>query len=766
MALFDKYEIVILDSSFFFRSFSEELREGLEHHKVYVSEYFNTELDQYLSLLTPDRKIVFNHNIDVIKNVVKPTRLNFYTIPSARYKHNDTWGLIEVLTQFSDQCVVLTGNKLLQNRVILNQVKIDIYDLLKFEFLSFTDYAKYKPDIAFHTEEKDKLIDIDESYIGNTRFYLQNETCIEVSDCINSGLEANLYQIKGQNSKIAKIFKRRKLSEQKFQNIQNLLGKNNELEVTWAMFPEQILYYDQECRIPAGFVESFAKTTFSLDTHPLYLGNIDLPKQYLNEKVSYSINLCIKIARQIKFLNTYGFIISDFTLGNFSFSEDHNAIQMWDTDSFGYQNYFSGYCDGNRLSREYDISKKEEALAFCEESLYVFAFEILSLGDTPISEYKGTYKFDNSDYKFIYRKKLIPSNLQNLFSKVFNRHMIPSVDALLYELSEALEDDFSSRTYGELLSDVLSKANMRKEKVEVKQASSIDSYNSSTRSTSTAAPRQTTSSQPPKQETKKLKSLNKLSSVILILILLIIAGIIGYNIYLQFWTLGDYLGYSIDDPEFEEALSEMDQKGIDYTLIGIPSSLENYGTIIDQTPGPESTKTEITIIYDTVSFYYNEGPAFIGMNREGAIDIIQDAGWTSEEGTDCPAGHIKAGTVCNATINPTDQSVQLEYTPYPWVDDTYLDSSYQIYMNTDDIEIKKGESTTLRISVNNNGNPNLNIYYFSYPEVSVDLEDWDGKDGVIKLTGDTAGKGYLKLILEDELGNTLAYQFIYMTVTE
>ena len=276
MALFDKYEIVILDSSFFFRSFSKELREGLEHHKVYVSEYFNTELDQYLSLLTPDRKIGFNHNIDVIKNVVKPTRLNFYTIPSARYKHNDTWGLIEVLTQFSDQCVVLTGNKLLQNRVILNQVKIDIYDLLKFEFLSFTDYAKYKPDIAFHTEEKDKLIDIDESYIGNTRFYLQNETCIEVSDCINSGLEANLYQIKGQNSKIAKIFKRRKLSEQKFQNIQNLLGKNNELEVTWAMFPEQILYYGQECRIPAGFVESFAKTTFSLDTHPLYLGNIDL----------------------------------------------------------------------------------------------------------------------------------------------------------------------------------------------------------------------------------------------------------------------------------------------------------------------------------------------------------------------------------------------------------------------------------------------------------------------------------------------------------
>ena len=147
-------------------------------------------------------------------------------------------------------------------------------------------------------------------------------------------------------------------------------------------------------------------------------------------------------------------------MGNFALRQGNSdCIQMWDTDSFGYETFFSGYCAGSKTSREYDITKKDGAIDFCSEALYLFAFSVLSLGDAPISEFSGKFKFDNPNYGALYRKDLFPDNLWRLFEEVFRGEKEPSVEVLLQQLHIALQKcrtyPTSDKTYKELLSEVI-----------------------------------------------------------------------------------------------------------------------------------------------------------------------------------------------------------------------------------------------------------------------------------------------------------------------
>ena len=759
MYLFDFYEIVILDSTFFYGAFPVELEEGLKKHKVYVSECFNTELEQNLELLTLTRQNIYKTNIDLIKDAVKPATLNFKSIDSAKYYHNDIWGLIQVMTSVSEKCIVLTGNKILEQKIILNNKKIDIYDLSDFRFIFVSNFDELRKKIELDTAGENEKIDIPENFGNIQRFYCENGNEVKIGERINSGLEANIYWVHGEEGKIAKVFKKNKLSVRKLNNIKNILGKNMQLQVDWAMFPETLIYYDAKCRCPAGFIESYIKTTKSLDSDPLYLGDINLSKSHLTKTVSESVQLCINIVRQAKFLNEYGFIVSDFTLGNFSFKNNTKNIQMWDADSFGYGQYFSGYCDGNKLSKDYDITTKKGAIDFCEESLYIFVFEILTLGDTPISEYKGNYKLDNPNYAFLYRERLIPLNLKTLFSDVFNQRKQPSIDILLYELQKVLESTFSQRTYEELLSDVLKEAKIT-ENTQYYQVKEPKKEKDS-------VPNQNVGSSVPLQNMpKSKKSYGGAVITILAILILILVAYFCFT-FTEPNSLKNYLFSYIDDSEFQEELAFLDQKSIDYELYPIPGEMERYGEIIDQMPiGREYDQIE-----DTVEFYYIDCPIFSGLELEEAADDIEEAGWTVETHRGCADyyGIWKGETVCNYKADGLNETVQLEVVPEPFFDDTYLDPSVEIQVEGQDKVIKAGQKMIIDFSTT--GPPsvleNAEFKFSMYPDVDAYLEEWDGSVAILWLDPQTPCQGYLQVALvESGTDHVLSYLNVYLTVTQ
>ena len=182
-------------------------------------------------------------------------------------------------------------------------------------------------------------------------------------------------------------------------------------------------------------------TKYNLGELELYLGELDLPDEILETRVSDTLELAIKITRQVCALNGAGFLISDFNICNFAVPVNESAaIQMWDTDSYGYGGYFGDYWDGSTMSRVYDVTRKREAIQFCNEALFQFIFTLISLGDRPFSQFDSEYKYDDSQYNGLFRRRLFPDNLWKIFDQVFSGKADPSAHQLLYELCTAQED--------------------------------------------------------------------------------------------------------------------------------------------------------------------------------------------------------------------------------------------------------------------------------------------------------------------------------------
>lgn len=456
------YKIALLDSAFFSSEFTPEVKNGLSSIKVYVANSFNAEIEQYKEVLSDERRSAYEKNVAFLETL-NPKKLNMdSTGDKKREINNDTWGMISLLVSLKAKFVVVTSNKILIQRIILNSLDADIYDLNENRFIHSAEFesvrSRYEISNAVLAPLPAFSFKISESSI----LFCTNGNRVTLGDEFNSGLEANLYRIKGRNDLIAKVFKKGKLSREKLANILDLVGMNEKMGISWAIFPRDILYYDEACTIPAGFIEKYVKTDENLDRNPLFLGDINLPERYLNMRQSTAIELAIKIVRQVCYLNSYGFFISDFNIGNFATVANNNkTIQMWDTDSFGFNNYFSGYCAGNQTSCEYDTTKKLGAIDYCIDALYLFVFSLLSLGDPPISEYSGKFKYDNPNYPFLFRKCLFPDNLWELFTEIFRGGKVPSAETLLEHLSVAYNDlsenPSKNKTYGELLAVQLTK---------------------------------------------------------------------------------------------------------------------------------------------------------------------------------------------------------------------------------------------------------------------------------------------------------------------
>ena len=462
--IFQDYKIALLDSSFFMAPFPKAVQDGLREIKVYVSDTFNTEIEQYSVLLSQARSTFFNSNIFYLKQNM---HLNTVDLASFGEKsedlHNDVWGLITLFQRINPNAkiILVTANKILIQKIVLHDIKIDIFDLNTTRFLTYAEFDRVKQFFEFDKAEWIDNTTDDTHVTKGSRLYKKDGSFVILGDVINSGLESHLHKIENMPNLVAKIFKKEKLSPEKYSNLIKLAGINRYLEISWALFPSDMLYFDPENTKPAGFTEGFAYTGHDLSDNPLFAGQLEtLPFECINTRLSATVELCIKVVRQVCYLSNFGFFVSDYNTGNFAtVVQDNRFIQMWDTDSFGFDTFFSGYCSGDKTTKDYDTSTKIGALDFCSEALYLFVFSLLSLGDSPMSEYSGKFKYDNPSYPFLYRIRLFPPNIWQLFCDVFRGQKLPSSEALLRQLSVALNNLYvypqSNKTYGELLADII-----------------------------------------------------------------------------------------------------------------------------------------------------------------------------------------------------------------------------------------------------------------------------------------------------------------------
>lgn len=460
---FNNYKAIVLDSTFYVREFPYYVRDGLMGMSVYVSATFNSEIRQNQTILSPAKNKIYNENINFINSNIKIKTLNLSSFGEAGQNvNNDTWGLINILAQNKANFLIITADSILIQRIIMKNLQADIYDLNSEALFAYNKFSEYRQMFELNNDTRSVFDSAEDIHISeNSVLFLNSGGTIQLGEEINSGLEGRLFRVADNPGFVAKVFKKDKLPLNKFINISKLQGINSKMDISWALFPVETLFYDEAHRFPAGFIESYINTKGNLDDDPLYLGDIDLSDSHMNKRLSSSINICLKVARQVKHLNTYGFLVSDYNMGNFSADNPSSPfIQMWDTDSFGRENFFSGYCSGCKTSREYDISKKEGAIDFCNEALYQFVFSVISLGDTPISEFSGKFKYDNPNYGALYRKRLFPADLWSLFEDVFRGNKLPSTEILILNLQKTLnlfnENPHLDRTYKELLKDMLS----------------------------------------------------------------------------------------------------------------------------------------------------------------------------------------------------------------------------------------------------------------------------------------------------------------------
>lgn len=456
--IFQSYKGVLIDASFFQSKFTSAVQYSLKETAVYVAGTFKDDVAQYKAILPPDKNVVYDANIAFLYQNIKLEELapNVSDRQSNEH-HNDTWGVLTSLARTGKKFVLLTSDRLLIQRVVLQGIDIDIYDLSSNEFIYQHQFPSYSSNFQLYRDDG-VVADIgcSESITEKTVLYRTDGSTVVLGSLIKSGLEANIFRVSGNTDLIVKAFKKGRLDDNKYKNIRAIQGINKLLGVEWALFPVDFVYRDSQCTILVGITEKYGRTLGNLDKNPLYLGNLDISNTYLNTRISESLELCLKIVRQVRYLNNYGFMISDFNMGNFAEPENGpDRIQMWDTDSFGYNQYFSGYCSGNETSREYDTTKKLDAIGFCNESLYVFAFSVLTLGDAPISEYDQSFKYDKPEYLGGFRRNFVPENLWTLFESVFRGEKEPSVEILQQQMQIALQNCVANpdrnKTYLELL---------------------------------------------------------------------------------------------------------------------------------------------------------------------------------------------------------------------------------------------------------------------------------------------------------------------------
>ena len=445
---FHDYEFVILDASYFLlRERGAELAERLSESRVYVPVTFEAERRAYRELLPDKRRASYDAFTRALSGYKTPDR------------PQSAWEMARSVSARGKSLCVVTGNRLFIERMILEDeapLKADIFDLSRMEWILCEEFSQLRTKLEFQKEELSEVPPPKETIGYGTTLYKSDGEEIrlcKLGEGRMSGAESELYGVEdfsGENIGIAKIFRTGNLTPGKCRHLHQMTEAARRIEAPWAFFPTDTLYRDETRRIFAGILEDYAGESHTLYERRVYQGDLSSNEE-LSMRLSDNLRLCFNLVRQICFLNHYGFFVSDFNLKNFALSEEEpnplskgesNRVLMFDTDSFGFQNYFSGFhAAGSSTANVYDTTTKRGALGFCDDALYVSVFTLLSLGSPPIyvKEQARLFRFDEKP-EDDFKRLLFPERLWRFFENAFRVRKSFSAEMLLWELSEALRD--------------------------------------------------------------------------------------------------------------------------------------------------------------------------------------------------------------------------------------------------------------------------------------------------------------------------------------
>lgn len=458
------YAQVILDGSFFVERFPEEIATELNEDTLYIAPSFFEECAAYKLHMTEHQREVFEYNLGVLGKVIsRKKRRNKLTYA------DDLWSnLREISRAGRIRALLITSNLLLIQKVVLRQLKVDVYNLHELKFMPYTSFPQLQQAYSCkidHQREWDEVSG-EEKLKDSLDVYNENGwMCfLEVQKDTNTieGLESRIYTEDDSPDRLVKVFKRMYRTAAKLENVAALQKLNEEkLQCSWAAFPLAQIYRDPRREQPLGFYMRKYEGYRTLDNE----AHIDKRSE---KRFSEVLEWCTMLAAQIAYLGVFGIYVTDYTEKNFLIAPDavpDRHIIMVDTDSFCQGSYYGG-----RIREEWGswklltipsqdkihVDNKADTIDLALRMLYAELFSIFSMGQMPIIDDRFVkltaegeeYFSDNGILRFVF-----PGGMWELLESVFQSNKLPSVDGLIYELRYIKKDGAAGDlelTYGQI----------------------------------------------------------------------------------------------------------------------------------------------------------------------------------------------------------------------------------------------------------------------------------------------------------------------------
>ena len=440
---FDIYNVAIVDASLFREKLSEAfIAELRQIHYIYISGTFSAEVLELMELL-PTRREIIDSNYRLFRETLSTSVMNLEAYPDC---NNDIWDFLQLVSERpnADKAVLITGSLGLIQRVISCGLGIDIYDLNRKQLVGHVAYRNLAKKYFVDNEETPVCMEPTDKIDEGTTLYTGKGGPVTLGEMLGdgSGSEGNVFFLRQFSPEcVAKIFKTGKFSVNKFRAVKAMVDDKSLNGIVWAKFPYDILYSDFQRSKPVGILEPYGKTAGSLYDDELFFGDTgNWSSSLLSVKVSDVLCLCKYITRQVCYLNAIGVYVSDFNIKNFDYpaGKTNPFIQMWDTDSFGYGNYFSGYMADNEKFKTYDVTRREDICEMCNDELYHFLFRMLTLSDYPFDPETGSFNYLSRDYSNYSRKEFVPKSIWEAFEKFYTGKTKASPQMMLYLLRKEM----------------------------------------------------------------------------------------------------------------------------------------------------------------------------------------------------------------------------------------------------------------------------------------------------------------------------------------
>lgn len=462
-AQYRQYEHIILDSTIFRAPLPDDFVEFLPGRHLIIANTYKNDLDAFRATMHASQAEILNKNLHILQEA----RLTPFHFNSAEYEHNgvlhDIEGLIYMMTgcvpyrrATGVKCLVMTADETLIRKLIQKKIPVDIVNCAANDFLPHSEFNILATTLPTpRPDANDPLPTAPKAKNGTLLLYTDGGQPVYLglstteADAVLKGRESQVYDrchIKGQADMdlFGKVFNEPGrnneyyLTKGKVENIRKLRSLYQTMQISWATLPVALLYQDQACTMPVGYLMRKAPHQWTLQRICRFHNNWEI---YNKKPLSLPLQLALQLTRQVMYLNVWGIWPVDYTFQNFGHPEnEEDLLYMWDTDSFSQPEYCS-------LTHPADLFKKPgphpDHMELCADLLYQRVFSILTLGTAPFdaNAFRKEFLFESLRYPFRYRGFYIPENLRKLFHQVFVCGCAPSVRCLMQELALALELD-------------------------------------------------------------------------------------------------------------------------------------------------------------------------------------------------------------------------------------------------------------------------------------------------------------------------------------